>query len=354
MADTGTSSLPGQSYKLGTATRDAKRGALVLAALVALALAWPWRDVPRDALAAWQGQRPLAHVKSWHYQLDAVDVGIMSMRDADMLVTDYARSGGKIPLTKEDVARLKAKPDGSRRVVISYLSIGEAEEFRFYWNDAWKTQKPSWLERENCAWPKAWMVRYWDPGWKDLIISGQQSYLKRIIDAGFEGVYLDRVGMWENTGNLHPQAKAAMIDFIAELAATARKLKPGFIVIAQNGEEMLTDRRYRRIIDAVAKEELFFSGDKTGEGNKPDDIRTSFNLLNTYIRWQWKPVFPVEYLLKADAIAVARTDIQALGLVPVFPTRALDGGDPTAPVELKNEVGTPEFIKDKCPEGTSW
>ena len=28
--------------------------------------------------------------------------------------------------------------------------------------------------------------------------------------------------------------------------------------------------------------------------------------------------------------------------------------DPTAPVELMKQAGTPEFIKDKCREGTSW
>ena len=114
-----------------------------------------WRDVPRDALAAFTGQRPLSDVKSWHYQLDKVDIDVMGKRDVDMLVTDYAREGGKTPLSHDAVARLKLKPDGTRRIVISYLSIGEAEEFRYYWNTAWKSEKPSWLERENCAWPES-------------------------------------------------------------------------------------------------------------------------------------------------------------------------------------------------------
>ena len=324
-----------------------------LLALVVLALAWPWRDVPFDALAYYTGGRPLAQVKSWHYQLDAVDVDALSKRDVDMLVTDYATAGGKVPLSREDVTRLKIKPDGSRRVVISYLSVGEAEEYRFYWTDAWKAQKPAWLVRENCAWPKAWMVRYWDPGWREVIIAGAAAYLKRIIDAGFDGVYLDRVDMWENTSDLNPQSKAAMIDFVADLAATARALKPGFIVIAQNAEDLLENRRYRRTIDAVAKEELFYSKTDTGGRNHAEDIAKSLGHLGR-LRWQFKPVFPVEYLLKADEITVAGTEARKLGLVPVFPTRALDGRDPTAPVALKDEAGTPEFIKDKCPAGTSW
>ncbi len=304
-------------------------------------------------MAAWSGQRPLAKIASWHYQLDKIDIPALARRNVDMLVTDFARDGGKTPLTREAVAALKTKPDGSGRIVISYLSIGEAEEFRFYWNPIWKIEKPSWLERENCAWPKAWMVRYWDPGWRDIIISGRESYLKRIVDAGFDGVYLDRIDMWEHTAPLNPKSKAAMIDFVADLAATARALKPGFIVIAQNAEDLLDNRRYRRTIDAVAKEELFFSKTGTGQRNAPVDIAQALASLDQ-MRWQWKPVFPVEYLLQASDIAAARTEAQSRGLVPVFPTRALDGGDPTTPVALEKEAGTPEFIKDKCLAGTSW
>ncbi len=309
--------------------------------------------MPGDAWAFWTGKRPLSGVQSWHYQLDKVDIDAMSRRNVDMIVTDYAREGGKIPLTREEVARLKVKPNGSRRIAISYLSIGEAEEFRFYWDDAWKTAKPAWLERENCAWPRAWMVRFWDPGWRDLIVTGQQSYLKRIIDAGFDGVYLDRVDMWEHTADLNPSARSAMIDFVATLAAEARRLKPGFIVIAQNAEDLLDERSYRRTIDAVAKEELFYSKSATGARNSPEDIAASMEYLNAML-WQWKPVFPVEYLQDAKEIVVANKEARGRGLVPVFPPRALDGTDPTTPVELEKEIGTPEFIKDKCPAGTAW
>jgi cysteinyl-tRNA synthetase, unknown class len=330
-----------------------KQACLALAAAGLLVVAWSWRDVPSDAWTYRNGGRPLAPINSWHYQLDKIDIDKLALRDADMLVTDYAREGGKIPLTRAEVTRLKTKPNGQRRTVISYLSIGEAEEFRFYWQDAWKTQKPSWLERENCAWPKAWMVRFWDPGWRDLIVSGPDAYLKRIIDAGFDGVYLDRIDMWEHTATLNPAAKAAMIDFVAGLAATARALKPGFIVIAQNAEDLLEDRRYRRMIDAIAKEELYYSRSGTGARNTDADITKALGHLRQ-LHWQWKPIFPVEYLLTVEDISATNREARRAGFVPVFPTRALDGGEPTAAVALEKEAGTPEFIKSKCPEGTSW
>ena len=334
-------------------SRRTKAALATFAGLVLFAVAWDWRDVPGDVWAYWTGERPLAQVASWHYQLDQIDVEQLNKRDVDMLVIDYAREGGKTPLTRGDITRLKTKPNGQRRQVIAYLSIGEAEEFRYYWNEAWKIEKPAWLERENCAWPKAWMVRYWDPGWRELIVAGRDAYLKRIVDVGFDGVYLDRIDIWEHTSTLHPDAKAAMIDFVVDLAAVARQWRPGFIVIAQNAEDLLEDRRYRRTVDAVAKEELFFSSTNTGARNPAANIARALGHLSR-LRWHWKPVFPVEYLMTAEAIARANSEERALGLVPVFPTRALDGADPTAAVTLEHQSGTPEFIKTNCKDGSWW
>ena len=32
---------------------------------------------------------------------------------------------------------MQRKPDGSRRLVFGYLSVGEAEDYRWYWPRAW-------------------------------------------------------------------------------------------------------------------------------------------------------------------------------------------------------------------------
>ncbi len=100
-------------------------------------------------------------------------------------------------LTKEQVNALKKKPGGGRRLVLSYLSIGEAEDYRYYWKNGWKKKPPPFLTRENPEWKGNYKVRYWMDEWKE-IISGREdstgfagSYLKKILDAGFDGVYLD-------------------------------------------------------------------------------------------------------------------------------------------------------------------
>ncbi len=40
-------------------------------------------------------------------------------------------------------------------------------------------------------------VRYWEDGWQDIIFGNDNSYLKKILDAGFDGVYLDIIDGFE-------------------------------------------------------------------------------------------------------------------------------------------------------------
>jgi cysteinyl-tRNA synthetase, unknown class len=259
-----------------------------------------------------------------------------------------------VPLTADDVARLRVRPDGRPRLVVAYMSVGEAEEYRFYWQDAWKTAPPAWLGPENCAWPQAHRVRFWEDGWRDLVYRGPDAYLKRIIAAGFDGVYLDRVDIHEAYDAERPQARAEMIGFVEELAATARKLQPGFLAIPQNGEELTADRGYRRAIDGLGKESLLYGIPGTGKRNSSLDVARSLQLAQRMAS-EMKPVLVVEYLQDAGTTAATRKEIAALGLVPTFEARALDGTDPLAPtVALADDHGSPEFVAKACPPGTAW
>ncbi len=61
---------------------------------------------------------------------------------------------GDIALTAEEVASLKIKANGGSRLVIAYMSIGEAEDYRYYWQTGWETNRPSWLAegKSGMAW----------------------------------------------------------------------------------------------------------------------------------------------------------------------------------------------------------
>lgn len=331
-------------------------GLMILAvtlAGVALWLVGPLRD-PRRAL--------LADVETWTYQLQnfaqSIDAAVRS--DSDMLVIDYAIDGGDglQPLSRKTVERLKYKPDGGRRLVIAYLSVGEAEEYRPYWKSAWREKPPAWVIAENCRWPKNYLVRFWERGWRDIIFAGDSSYLAAIRAVGFDGVYLDRVDVYSDIAEREPHARAHMIKFVKDFATVARARDPGFLVIVQNAEELLEDAAYRAAIDAVAKEDLLYGVAGTGERNPGAMVADSTRLLDV-LTDDGKPVFVVEYLTNDTAIAAAKAELGELGFAGVFPTRALDGSNPvqvhvdavtTAESRQSEEPesGTPEYARVNC------
>jgi cysteinyl-tRNA synthetase len=105
--------------------------------------------------------------------------------DYDLLIIDLFHQGEA--LTPEEVRSLQVKNNGARRLVVSYLSIGEAEDYRYYWRPEWKRKPPAWLDKENPDWPGNYKVKYWYSEWQDIILD----YTRRIIEAGFDGAYLD-------------------------------------------------------------------------------------------------------------------------------------------------------------------
>lgn len=115
--------------------------------------------------------------------------------DYDLLIIDPYFNDD--PLNREDLETLKRKASGGRRLVIAYMSIGEAESYRYYWKPSWISRPPSWLEEENPNWKGNFKVRYWDPAWQEIIFRGEDAYLQRIQEAGFDGVYLDLIDAYE-------------------------------------------------------------------------------------------------------------------------------------------------------------
>lgn len=86
---------------------------------------------------------------------------------------------------------MSKKANTGSRLLISHMSIGEAEDYRPYWNASWLQEVPSWIIAENPDWKGNFKVKYWDKEWQSIIYGNDQSYLKKILDAGFDGAYLD-------------------------------------------------------------------------------------------------------------------------------------------------------------------
>ncbi|MCF6242057.1 MAG: endo alpha-1,4 polygalactosaminidase [Bacteroidales bacterium] len=134
-------------------------------------------------------------INSENYSSKADFISALKATNYDVILIDYAFN--EDAFTKDEINSLKVKNNGGKRLIISYMSIGEAETYRYYWQNDWKPGKPEWLDKENPDWAGNYKVRYWNSEWQQIIYGNDNSYLKKIIDAGFDGVYLDIIDAFE-------------------------------------------------------------------------------------------------------------------------------------------------------------
>ena len=190
---------------------------------------WWWREAGLDENAGRE---------TWLNALRNSDYDVIYI---DSFYNHRARPENQTPLTPEEVESLKTKPDGGRRQVIS------AEQNRWYCQDDWIWVDPknknsfysmkagkvrergansiyvpfmdsiSAKSAENTAEPPTWLafdfgddypeeavVQWWHKDWRDIIINGGSQYkhkttgdntssIDRILEQGFDGVYLDNI-----------------------------------------------------------------------------------------------------------------------------------------------------------------
>ena len=284
------------------------------------------------------GVPALSTVQAWGYQLQNVRPDRIPP-SVDLLVVDYARDGTeRTVFSRDEVAALKRRAADKPRIVLAYMSVGEAERFRYYWSPIWRFGKPDWVGPENKDWPDHFVVRHWDPGWQRLIIDPKPSalqrlsefhlrwlkpYVDRIIEAGFDGVYLDRVDGYDEWQKERPTARQEMIDLVRHISAYAKARRPGFLVVPQNAEELLQDKDYLAAIDAVAKESLLYGLVADGKRNPETDIMAAVADL-TQAQAARLPVLVVEYLDAAERRFEADLALRQWGFLPLFATRMLD------------------------------
>ena len=285
--------------------------------LAAIMYALSRRPAPLSRPAPSHGHQP---IRTWGYQLQNLDVAHAAASPFDLLVVDPAKDGSDdSALTAAEVTRLQTRPDGGRRVVLAYLSIGEAESYRGYWKPEWKRHKPAWLLRENPEWEENYAVCFWDPGWQALMCGSADARLDRIVAAGFDGVYLDKCDVFEDMrvhkmaeAKARPDLEGDMTRFIQRLSQHAKSKSPGFLVVMQNAESLLVRADVRVALDGVAKEELVFGLDAPEKRNDAEAFDWSRKQLDL-AKGDGKFVLAVEYLSNARKIEEARATITPLG-----------------------------------------
>ncbi|MGR3218530.1 MAG: endo alpha-1,4 polygalactosaminidase [Candidatus Anammoxibacter sp.] len=292
-------------------------------------------------------------VIDWGYRLQGYSTDLGSINDSafDLIVMDYSFSGGpQEEFSLDTIENLKFRGSCDRKIVLAYMSIGEAEEFRFYFNDI---PNDLLFEEPNPNFPDNIKVRFRESDRQEIIFGNQsndtdKSYPDRIIDAGFDGVYLDIIDAYEFRGpkeiggnGERETAAKDMVDFLVRIADYAGNTrgKTNFIIVPQNGAGIISEsaypfaddpaseaatqkQRYFAAIDAIAAEDTFYFGERIN--NNPLNIQNeTIELLNIF-RDAGKSILAVDYVQSDEKVDTFYTLAQEEGYIPYATIRDID------------------------------
>ncbi|MFA4853148.1 MAG: MJ1477/TM1410 family putative glycoside hydrolase [Bacteroidales bacterium] len=288
----------------------------------------------------------LMNVKTWAYQLQNINISqIAADTSFKLIVIDYSSDGtDESKFTPQEISQIKA----SGKKVISYISIGEAEDYRYYWQSSWITTPPAWLGAENPDWPGNYKVKFWDPQWQNIIFS----YVDTIINQGFDGIYMDIIDAyyyWMVENPQKPDADSLMVRFVRNIRDHVNTVtgNTDFIMIPQNAEDIVNSTNvtpaqktaYFNTVNAIGVEDVFCYGnlDEDNQYN-PDTYR--INQLQEYLT-NGKQVFSIEYLTQANLISQYVNGAHSNNFVPYVCVRALDQLCPGIPAGLEEIINLP-------------
>jgi len=228
-------------------------------------------------------------ISTWMYQIQWLDeratIDELDNTQYDMLVVE---PGFNFIEDQFDVdylvPSLKQKPNGDERILLAYIDIGQAEDYRTYWESTWVAPTateigiPDFLITiDPDGWSGNYPVAYWDPAWQDIWL-GTNGIIEQIANYGFDGIYLDWVEAYDDdkvreaaaADGVNPENE--MILFIEKMRNLGKSIKSNFLVVPQNAPYLLDANPsfYTSIIDALATEDTWFYGEGDVEWNDAD------------------------------------------------------------------------------------
>lgn len=138
-----------------------------------------------------QAKNYLYLISTGNYSDKSSFLGAIASSNFDVVIIDLFF--GDDAFTSTEIQALKTKANGGKRLVIAYMSIGSAEKYRYYWKKHWARQHPIWIKKRYDGYKDEFWVNFWNENWKDIIYGNEESYTKRILNASFDGAYLDNV-----------------------------------------------------------------------------------------------------------------------------------------------------------------
>jgi len=243
--------------------------------------------VPACAHKGRAGGRSLESVRHWWIligsspSLDYVDWRGQA-RDSEMVVLS---GDPRIPLT--DLPR--------QTIRLGYLSVGEADPRRDYWNDV---RGAPYLVEPDPSWPENIRVDLRDPRWQAVLLERE---IPRLLAMGFDGLMLDTIDTAPYLESRDGARFGGMREALHELLRTIHQRFAHAPLVA-NGTEALTDAA--PYVDGFIVEGVFATYDfgRRLYRETTDQERTwKLAKIDQALAIARRPVFTIEYADVGDA-----------------------------------------------------
>jgi len=255
-------------------------------------------------------------------------ISLLNSREIKNWVCVYTQEVSARDVASFDVAVLDADahPDlrpskQANTLTLGYISLGEIASYRWFWNEV--SNEP-WLLDKNPNWD-SFMIDVREEAWHDFLL---ERIAPRILQKGFDGLFLDTIDTAEYLEKDHPTKKGpgaekAMVKLIRKL----RKRFPNTPIVANRGFSLLPEMASE--IDGILAESIFTEIDF---GNNTTFIRTEasfeerLELLKNVQEKHKLVVFTLDYFHNKDDARIGKIiELSRLhGFVPFISRKELD------------------------------
>lgn len=243
------------------------------------------RDIVNKDLHEVDYNTVIPKVNNWAYVIKNPSLEELKKTNIDFIVVDTELKTRE--LTKDDVSSLKTRPNGTKRIVLAYLSLGMAEDYRSYWKDEWAKTVPVWLGQKH----KIWKGNYYI---KDVMaddwISISMKLIESTIEKGFDGIVVDGLGNVTDTFKLN--------EFLSAISKKLKDSDGNRLLIVQDIDAQLKTPKVEKQIDGVIRQGLVYSplsNGLRGKKNEQKNIDEDIVRLKEFAQKN-KLVFVVEYV----------------------------------------------------------
>ena len=205
-------------------------------------------------------------------------------------------------------------------ILIAYISVGEAENYRFYWDTIQNTPV---VIRKNPNWEGNYYVDVRSKEWQDLLL---KEVIPRIRQSGFKGLMLDTLDTADMLESEDPVKFAGSRQAMIDLVRKIHTQYPDLFLISNNGFPLLND--IGPSLSGTLVEDIHMMIDFESHGYKPvpyEDREYKVNILKETMERFRLPVFAIDYVASQDEELIKKCieESKALGFKPYLAEKNL-------------------------------